>query len=243
MTMFLIVVYQMYFKSNQHPSQFKSNEFNEPIRQLIQELKEEAEETSCNPILKSGAKSQFYVKIDGETYPKLVPSYFNKSINFACLNKKKKIKKILLWNDFGPWKDFKYGLGAIDPFVKRKCPVTRCEITINKKELLNSDLVVIHMRGSFKRVPKIPRTSMSPRWLFFMMEPPIYSMPFEHFNGKFNLTATYKFDSDFFPYYYANIGFEWGLNTEFNEKFDYLANKTKFATILGNFSILLRKFT
>ena len=66
-----------------------------------------------------------------------------------------------------------------------------------------------------------------------MMEPPIYSREFEHLSSSFNLTATYKFDSYFTPYYYANIGFEWGLNETFNENHNYLAEKSKMATILG----------
>ena len=44
----------------------------------------------CDPIVEN--RDQFYVEIDGETYPKLVPSYFNRSINFKCLNSTKKVK-------------------------------------------------------------------------------------------------------------------------------------------------------
>ena len=79
----------------------------------------------------------------------------------------------------------------------------------------------------------------NPRWVFFMMEPPIYSREFKHIiNSSFNLTATYKFNSYFTPYYYANIGFEWGLNETFNENHNYLAGKTKMATILGKQKLL-----
>lgn len=196
--------------------------------------KQDDNEIECNPIIPLMHRNeQFYVKIDGETYPKLVPSYFNQTINFECLNRKKKIKKILLWNRLGPWKDFKYGLGSVDPFVQRKCPVARCEMTVDRKQLPVSDLVVIHMRGDFKHLPTIRRDSSSARWVFFMMEPPVYSRPFTHLNNAFNLSATYRFDSYFFPYYYANLGFQWQLNKSFNEEYDYLAGKTKFATILG----------
>lgn len=148
---------------------------------------------------------------------------------FVCF----KIKKILLWNNFGPWKDYKYGLGVENPFALHKCPVTKCEMTNDRKELLNSDLVIIHMRGSYSVMPQRFNHYNNPRWVFFMMEPPIYSKEFWHLSKSFNLTATYKFDSYFTPYYYANIGFEWGLNETFDESHNYLAGKTKMAAILG----------
>lgn len=146
------------------------------------------------------------------------------------------MKKILLWNDFGPWIDFKYGLGVRKPFVNRKCPVTNCEMTTDRKELHNSDLVIIHMRGKFSDLPERATNKRSDsRWVFFMMESPIYSKNFSHLDQSFNLTATYKFDSYFTPYYYANIGFDWGVNENFNESRNYLAEKTNFSAILGNF--------
>jgi hypothetical protein len=191
----------------------------------------------CWPILKDA--KQFFVTIDGEIYPKLVPSYLNKSINFECLNRKKNVKKILLWNDFGPWIDFKYGLGDIKPFKNRKCPVYNCEITRNKSDLNSSDLVIVHMRGDFKVMPIRYQTGnrqKQPRWVFFMTESPIYSIiPNLKFNRAFNLTATYKLDSYFTPYYYANLGFEWGFNDTFDDEFDYMIGKTvdKLAVILG----------
>lgn len=196
-------------------------------------------DNECWPILKD--VNQFYVKIDGEIYPKLVPSYFNKSIDFECLNRKQTIKKILLWNDFGPWVDFKYGLGRVKPFKDRNCPVYNCEMTTNKSELNTSDLVIIHMRGNFKIMPiryKTAYQQKQPRWVFFMTESPIHSyIPQLKFNGVFNLTATYKFDSYFTPYYYANLGFEWAINETFDDTFDYMMGKTddKLAVILGNY--------
>lgn len=212
-----------------------------PRRDKIIRLSPENKE--CEPILKES--KQFFVFIDGEIYPKLVPSYFNKSINFKCLNRKKEVKKILLWNDFGPWLDFKYGLGSFKPFIDRKCPVYNCEMTRKKSEMNNSDLVIVHMRGNFQNMPIRYQTDnevKQPRWVFFMMEPPIYSLVSEikKFNGAFNLTATYKFDSFFTPYYYANLGFEWGINDTFDEKFDYLDGKTvdNLAVILGIYKSL-----
>lgn len=209
--------------------------YNKPKTNSSERKRYEEKKTKndCEPILNN--QHQFYVNIDGQIYPKLVPSFFNVSINFECLNSKGKIKKILLWNDFGPWQDFAYGLGKVKPFVNRKCPVYNCEMTRNRSELADSDLVIIHMRGDFSHLPsRLERTNKSPRWVFFMAESPIYSKMFpSHLNGLFNLTATYKFDSDFLPYYYANLGFKWELNETFDENFDYLFTKTKLAVILG----------
>ena len=212
------------------------------LPKLNEDTNSKADDNQCEPILKDA--KQFYVNIDGEIYPKLVPSYSNKSINFDCLNRKKEVKKILLWNDFGPWADFKYGLGRVKPFKDRKCPVYNCEMTRNKSELNSSDLVIVHMRGNFKNMPTRYQGIDQPRWVFFMMEPPVYSLvpQMKRFNGAFNLTATYKLDSYFTPYYYANLGFEWALNDTFDDDFDYLAGKTvdKLAVILGmlfNFNI------
>lgn len=56
----------------------------------IQDLNNKDELLICDPIVEN--RDQFYVEIDGETYPKLVPSYFNRSINFKCLNRTKKVK-------------------------------------------------------------------------------------------------------------------------------------------------------
>lgn len=57
---------------------------------------------SCKPLLNN--KSQYYALIDGVRYPKRVPSFFNASINFDCVNSKSSnVKIILIWN----WDDFR----------------------------------------------------------------------------------------------------------------------------------------
>ncbi len=85
---------------------------------------------SCDPFLKNA--TQFRVKIDGQTYPRIIHLYQNASINFDCLNRSREIKKIFFWNNFFGDQDFAYGIGKIEPFKRYNCPVTSCE-TINEK--------------------------------------------------------------------------------------------------------------
>jgi hypothetical protein len=59
-----------------------------------------------------------------------------------------------------------------------------------------------------------------------------YSPYFKHLKGVFNLTATFKVDSDFVSMYYAKIGFKWGLNETFNPNHNYLSGKTRLAYVL-----------
>ncbi|RNA05317.1 alpha-(1-3)-fucosyltransferase C-like [Brachionus plicatilis] len=143
-----------------------------------------------------------------------------------------KPKVILLWNDLGPWKDYQYGIGKFEPFVKRNCPVTNCEITKNKSHLSESDLVIVHMRSKFSYLPT--NRPEKTRMVFFIIESPIHSYQFHpKYNGLFNLTATYNLNSDFSPYYYSNIEFKWERNLKFDENQDFSINKTKLAFFLA----------
>ena len=50
--------------------------------------------SDCKPLLSSD--EQYFVRIDDVTYPRHVPLFQNRSIDFACLNLGK-VKRILLW--------------------------------------------------------------------------------------------------------------------------------------------------
>ncbi|RNA14438.1 glyco 3-alpha-L-fucosyltransferase A-like [Brachionus plicatilis] len=186
----------------------------------------------CSPLNLN--TKQFFVEIDGQTYPKIVPSFFNASINFECLNSAQtKPKLILLWNEYGPWKDYKYGLGKYEPFIRRKCPVTNCEITKDKSRLAESDLVLVHMRSKYSKLP-LDRPYKS-RLVFLITESPIHSKQFHPtFNGLFNLTATFNQNSYFSPFYYSNIELKWQLNQEFDPDKDFSQGKTRLAVILAS---------
>lgn len=69
-------------------------------------------ELTCNPYNQGKEDHDFQVKLNGEYYPKVVPMYHRKQINFTCLNQPgPKIKTILLWNKFLGVPLFPYGEG------------------------------------------------------------------------------------------------------------------------------------
>jgi hypothetical protein len=190
-------------------------------------------EKKCNPLT---SLKQYTVKIDGLTYPQYLPSYFNVSLNFNCLNKSRAMKKIMLWNGFFGHDDFYFGLGKVNPFVKNKCPVTNCEIFNDKRLLNEADLVVVHMRD---HIPDIPEErSLLQRWVFFLLESPIYgklNTTISNRNDLFNMTATYRLDSDFEGLYEDNAGFVWAENKTFDLDTDFGAGKDRLGVAVISF--------
>jgi hypothetical protein len=167
--------------------------------------------------------------LDGEIYPKSVFLSQKKSINFDCLNTNKtSLKLILYWNGFFDNADFSYGLGKKEPFLNNKCPVTNCETTNDKSRLAEADLVLVHMRDKIDKIPSLRPPNQ--RWVFVLYESPANSDSFREYNGVFNLTATFRIDSDYKGFYEGNKGFVWQLNKSFVENHDYSNGKSRFAT-------------
>lgn len=83
--------------------QYTTSNVNIPVYKLEENVDDKKKPLvaahKCDPII-SGSDPQYYVNLDGRLYPALVPFYLNKSINFACLNKQAKLKRILAWNQF-----------------------------------------------------------------------------------------------------------------------------------------------
>ena len=186
-------------------------------------------EFSCEPIFQD--QKQFTVEIENETYPKRVPLFYNSSINFACLNKNRKKPVILFWNPF--FSDPFYGFQNQSMSVKIDgCPVTNCEATIDKLRIDESSLVVTHMRDSFNISSLSNYRPASWRTVFLIYESPFHTPRFPHSEYKnfYNLTSTYKLDSDF-PHFYEK-GLHWKENTNFDKDFDFHGAKTKFAAAL-----------
>ena len=112
-------------------------------------------------------------------------------------------KKILLYTplfDSIPWGQIPYNYNFTD-FDGSLCPVYDCIVTYDKKQLSSSDLVVFYGRDlpSMDEMKTISKNERSPNqhWLFFMHESPVYSYFKEpSLNGIFNLTASYRSDSD-----------------------------------------------
>jgi alpha-1,3-fucosyltransferase len=200
--------------------------FNELIKNKQLNLNKE-----CNPI---NYNKPYKIMIDGEIYPKRDLLTLNKSINFECLNKNKILKKILLWNKFVGDDTFLVGLtGPIKPFKKHSCPVTNCELINDRNRVNESDYVIVHI-GELP-IEKIPIfRPKNQQWIFFLHESPAHVYgDYTYLNNKFNLTYTYKLNSDFMSIYYSLFSnMEWAYNENFDLDYNYLNDKIEFATAL-----------
>ena len=143
----------------------------------------------CNPF--SNNESQHTVLIENSIFPRTVPLNQNKSINFTCLNQNSDVKVILFWTQPTWFKDNR--LGRITPF--KSCPVRNCELTNNKSRINESDFVITHMWDKIQKLPEYRPDGQ--KWIFMLYEPPTHMRNISMYNGNFNLTSTYKIDSDF----------------------------------------------
>jgi len=64
------------------------------------------------------------------------------------------------------------------------------------------------------------------------MESQIHSPDFKNYNGFFNLTATFKTDSDFPSMYEYLSDMDWSPNEKFNASFDFHGTKIDMAVAL-----------
>ena len=122
---------------------------------------------------------------------------------------KRRRKKILVYTPlFGsiPWWQAPYDYKFTDDDGK-PCLVSDCDVTYNKSHLSSSDLVLFHGCDlpSIEHMKSISKNKQRPYqyWLFLMHESPVHS-PFhkKSMNGMFNLTATYRSDSDILVTYW-----------------------------------------
>lgn len=189
-----------------------------------------ADENACNPFYK--AEQQYRATIDGESYPKTVPLFFNQSINFTYLNGIRqglKPKLILTWNQL-------FGLHPYRHSFKKSCPVTNCELTNDLSRVEEADFVLVHMRGmSGANLSNLAmKRPEFQRWIFVMYETPAHlsAGDYSNYDGFFNLTSTYRDDSDFSHYYDAGNGMMWRPNPLFNSSYDFYGDKRAFAAAL-----------
>lgn len=100
------------------------------------------------------------------------------------------------------------------------------------------------MMRAYDRIVPIPRFKRPPhqRWIFLLYESPVNShYDYSMYNSLFNLTATYRTNSDFFSIYYPNSNMIWAKNHAFNTSWDYLSGKTKMAVaLISNFKTKFR---
>ncbi|XP_037089768.1 alpha-(1,3)-fucosyltransferase C-like [Pollicipes pollicipes] len=107
-------------------------------------------------------------------------------------------RTVLYWNTFYDAADFYVGFGD-KPF--RGCPYSNCITTNNRSLSSRADAVVVHMLNPVDPLPR-PRPPHQ-RFVFFLKEPPTLSyLPYAPYRDVFNLTMTYRLDSDVVNGYY-----------------------------------------
>lgn len=93
------------------------------------------------------------------------------------------------------------GKGA-ETFLKRKCPVVNCYVTSNRELLgaiTNFDVVLFHAKEIIETKAMPEKRTYNQRYVFASMESSgYYPVPSITFDGVFNLTWTYKLDSDIY---------------------------------------------
>ncbi len=185
----------------------------------------------CNPIISNVSHSRFL--IDGLFYPQYLPMFLNSSYNWNCLNRNNQSKLILFWNRLFNRRDFNFGIGKKDVFLKHNCPVTNCETTSDKTRLNESSLILFSIWTT--KIETLPKWRQDhQRWIFHLYEAQQrtdnYNVKhFSRFNGLFNMSATHRFNSNFTPYYTSHMHVIWEHNDHFNRHKNFLKNKTHFA--------------
>ncbi len=99
-------------------------------------------------------------------------------------------------------------------------------MTRDRSRLSESHVVLTHMRDKLDLPSQRPN---SQRWIFMLMESPVNSLNYRHLDGVFNLTATYRIDSDFSGLYEEAAEMDWSLNDSFKQDFDFHSTKSEFA--------------
>jgi hypothetical protein len=110
-----------------------------------------------------------------------------------------------------------YGAGPVKPFREKNCPITNCEVIIDKSKLNEVEFVVISMTDSIEEPPRGIRPKRQ-RWVFELIESPFYHpQSWSKWNGFFNYTADYLSESEFGLNYESQKGFLWAFNESFDE--------------------------
>ncbi|XP_077284919.1 alpha-(1,3)-fucosyltransferase C-like [Arctopsyche grandis] len=107
-------------------------------------------------------------------------------------------KKILLWNPVFGHLDYNFGSG-IEPFYNHGCKIKNCYITHSRKWLSFDQFDAVVFNGAeypakTKNFPNV-RTE-SQLYVYLSMESPANRKVTSSLNGIFNLTMTYRLDSD-----------------------------------------------
>ena len=124
-----------------------------------------AKNKNCNIFKEEEAYS---VNINGHVYPQFQLLSQNQSYNFDCVNQLGRNKLILGWNKFYGDTNMGYGGGKTEPFAKRHCPVTNCEMNSDKSRLDEADYVIVHYSDEPGTIPK--ERNAKTRWVWMLIE-------------------------------------------------------------------------
>ena len=106
--------------------------------------------------------------------------------------------------------------------------MTSCELINDRSRVNESDLILVHLRDGYSQFPSYrPRHQ---RWAFVLYESPVHSGDFSNLNGFFNLSSTYRIESDFPGFYSSISGLIWKSNNKLDK--DYTKNKSSFAAAI-----------
>ncbi|KAJ1211321.1 hypothetical protein NDU88_006681 [Pleurodeles waltl] len=103
---------------------------------------------------------------------------------------------ILLWT----WPhDYRFPLDRCLP----QYGISGCHLTANRSRYKHADAVVIHHRDVSSNISLLPQQPRPPHqlWIWFNLEPPIHLSNLHLMDNLFNLTLSYRRDSDIFTPY------------------------------------------
>ncbi|OHT11491.1 Alpha-(1,3)-fucosyltransferase [Tritrichomonas foetus] len=144
-----------------------------------------------------------------------VPTNFRFSVFESLFKYYKKDALILIYNTgWAPMKSYGYCNGRFDMGSFR--------LTGDRADLDKADIVIFHHPENRRKIPK--RTKPDQIWIWFNLEPPKNIDHFIYANNVFNLTASFRFDSDIsVPYGYFltkpdNYTFTYKTHKNFSQK-------------------------
>ena len=104
------------------------------------------------------------------------------------------MKTILLWNSFFEDDEYHFGLGQ-EPFITHHCAVSSCRTTNDHSQVDIADAILFHT----PKIGPLPNyRSANQKYVFVQREPhyPKSKQLLHNYYDMFNLTMTYRYDSD-----------------------------------------------
>lgn len=128
-------------------------------------------------------------------YPEWIPEGVVADTKQEVCRPESELKTILFWNKYYGSSNFHFGLGQ-DPFSQAGCSCTQCQLTSDRTQLDRSDAVIFHSNAiDVDDMP--PLRHPHQKWIFYTFTAPVNHRRLPpQLRDKFNLTMTYRRDSD-----------------------------------------------